>query len=190
MPFVKFRHILIILNRSYHKSLFLEETPIILTDIQHRLFMTVFEPFLVRQETYIEKEFKKLNEEEILHKSHEQLLSGMTEELSGMIEERKYDDKWHKAVRKVLVTTMEGTHRFWRQNVAQILPKEPESILEFYGTMTAIYLGPREGRSAELKKIIPRVNKILMLVSKSFWMHNQKSVNLFRAGVAEWQRLN
>jgi hypothetical protein len=155
--------------------LFLEGTPIILTVVQLRQFKAAFEPFIAWQETYLEKELTNLNDGEILKKKSGEQLSEMTDEI--------HDDDWHKAVRKVLVTIMEGTHRFWRKNVAQIVSKEPSVIFEFYSTMTAIFLGPKEGRSAEAKKMIPRVNQISKLVYNSFLMHNKKSVYLFSKGM-------
>jgi hypothetical protein len=143
--------------------------------MQFRQFNAAFEPFIAGQEKLLEKELNKINDGEILHKSVKELLSGMTEG-------RKYDGEWHKKVRKVLVTIMGGTLKFWRENVAQILSKEPSTIYHFYDTMTAIYLGPKEGRCAEAKKIIPRVNEVTSLVYKGIRMHNKKSADLFKAG--------
>jgi hypothetical protein len=155
--------------------LFLADTAIMLTEMQLRQFRAEFAPFIKRQEAIFEKELKKINDGEILHKSYEQLLFGMSEE--------RHDSEWHKALRKVLVRIMEGTLKFWGTNVAQIVPKEPSSILVAYKKMTAIYMGPKEGRGAEAKKMFLRVNEVAMLVFKGFWMHNTKSIQLFMNGM-------
>jgi hypothetical protein len=88
-------------------------------------------------------------------------------------------------VRKLLVATMEETLRFWQTNVGQtkIVSEEPSDIVTAYIQMTAIYLGPKEGRNAEAKKMILRVNEVAMLVFKSFLMHNKKSTDLFMDGI-------
>jgi hypothetical protein len=91
-----------------------------------------------------------------------------------MTEERMYDGNWYKAVRTVLLITMEGTHRFWRQNMAQIVCEGPSGIFIAYEKMTAIYLSPnKKGRFAEAKKMIPRVNKITMFFYKGIMIHTK-----------------
>jgi hypothetical protein len=79
---------------------------------------------------------------------------------------------------------MDGTLKFWGKNAAQIVPKKPSSILVAYKKMTAIYMGPKEGRGgAEAKKMFLRVNEVAMLVFRGFWMHNAKSIQLFMNGM-------
>jgi hypothetical protein len=138
--------------RDSHKFLFLDGKKVILTETQIRRYNAAYMEFIARQETLLQKEMKKINNGEMLRKSSEQLKSEMTEE--------KHNGIWHNAVRKLLLKIMHGTKTFWRVNVAQYLSKEPSDIFQFYSTMTAIYLGPKERRSAVAKKIIPRVNKI------------------------------
>jgi hypothetical protein len=148
--------------------------PFDLTEMQQRKFKAAYESFITRQERLLEKELEKLNDGEILHKQGDKIWAGMSEE--------RHDAKWHKAVRKVLLAIIGGTHRFWRQYVAQFLSKEPSVLFDFYSTMTAIYLGPKERRSAEAKKIIPRIKKVSIWVLKAYVMHNQKSVDVFKNG--------
>jgi hypothetical protein len=156
--------------------LFLAENPISLTDLQHQNFKAAFEKFIAGQEIYFVEQFKKVNDGEIFYKSDKELLMGVQYE-------RKYDDNWHQTVGKILLKMVSVTHSFWRENFDPILSKKPSTIFNYYSILTAIYCGPKEGRSVETKHFIPRVNDLSRLVYNAFLMHKQKSLNLFVNGM-------